>query len=246
MADEHPLPASPVPLGYARRPSSRRKSVRRVTAALLLAAIVAGGCRWGAAVVDRAATLYWQRRCMNYEPEQTRVVFDNDTARAAALLASGRYRPAVRAAAPGTTARQLTAAAGDVPCWVALCRRVGLAPPATRSSGTAFCHRVISPAGNERVVSVEVREISSGTSPDLALQVTVIVPGSWRKPPLVASGPGHYVSVDATPPTRVFAGQRDPADASKFSILIEHPNGRLRFRGQLNDDDTVGFGVGSE
>src|SRR3954469_13288116 len=71
-------------LNYAPPPSGRRRRVRRAVLLLLAVAMAIAGWRWGPAVRDRAALLYWQRRCATYAPPADQVVYATDPADVAA------------------------------------------------------------------------------------------------------------------------------------------------------------------
>src|SRR5438105_10681008 len=83
------------PLNYAaasRR--GRRWQTRSIIFAILL--VLGGvGWRWGTVARRQAQVLYWQRKCLTYTATADQVVYDEEPAAAARLLArsGGEYAP---------------------------------------------------------------------------------------------------------------------------------------------------------
>src|SRR5688572_27391931 len=91
--------AAPPRLAYAPPPRwHRRRKFRLGVLCGVLLVLAVAGWRWGPAGWKHAQFLYWQRQCLAYAPAADQVVYDNDPARAAALLQQPGY---VNVAAPG-------------------------------------------------------------------------------------------------------------------------------------------------
>jgi hypothetical protein len=99
MADQH-LPGAD--LNYAPRPQSSRRRWVRVAAVLLLCAAAVAAWWWRGDIKAGAATakmLYAQRRCMTFDAPTGLVAYEEDAARAQALLGQPHWRRGIPAAA---------------------------------------------------------------------------------------------------------------------------------------------------
>jgi hypothetical protein len=217
-------------LSYAPARGRHRRWVKRIVVGLLLMTLGLAAFHWRAEPWRRARMLYYQRQCEAYSPPADEVVFDNDPARSAALRAKPGYvtqknidpRPVFRTP-PG--------------CWngYADATRVGVHE---QGGGTkAFLHERRTPRGERRLVVVEFFPFSW----------TPVVAQAIETSPLAgrAEVRGYLHSelfLDPQSPPRslrIFAGQPDPADASRFTIVYEWDGRRGTIDGRLNDDDTI-------
>jgi hypothetical protein len=121
-----------------------------------------------------------------------------------------------------------------------------------RSEGTVFLHERRTPAGERRLVGVDLLPFGLPIGLNLTDPVEgrlepwgrVFTDGSFLRPPVEAFSPKQnpYRSWSLIGPPdrlRVFAGQPDPNDPSHFTIDYEVHGVRHTLDGWLRDDDTV-------
>jgi hypothetical protein len=254
-----PTDSRPIPLQYANDGGRlRRRIVRWSICGILLLGVVIAGWLYGPHAWLFAQQYYWRTQCMNFSPPPDMVVYER--------LPAGTTRPAIVAPyMDGASAevvslqflgpRRLSKSLrqGNPPvevlrvpeCWVRFMQATGNPPTSWESRVVvAFCHERISPAGHKRLVAIEYPEEgwSIGDLLASALSTEVYEKVAWNgcpRLPLPRQGTawnGRHIDM----PSRVFAGQCDPADASHFSIEYEWPTGLHGFiDGRLGDDDTV-------
>ncbi len=209
--------------------------------------------RWRIAWAQHRRVLELQHKCDTWALPQDAIVFESDPARA--LESNGRdpfraistYGPGMRDETAGP--RFVTGAARQDLNWIAFQQTLLPAPRGGRIPGaTVFVQRLRSPVErHDRIVVVEY----FGEGP--AFLTTVIEPGSWtgRSPRSLRSGDGdtpqdrnertRRVLWIGEPGVRLFAGQPDSGDRSKFTIAYEIGPVRGTLHGRLNDDETVAF-----
>ncbi len=189
----------------------RRAFARRVRHATITALIVFLATWYGPRAADRAVRLYWQRQCMNFEPGPRTVVYDP--------------------------------AHPDVPCvaepWATL---------TGRGFSTLFLHRRARRDGAERLVVVELVDARVNDLTQLTAVATAYEPASLDREMSELRYPN---SGNAIPVTRfgdewdrlanykLFAGQVDPNDSSRFTIACEGPDGSRTIEGWLASGDEV-------
>jgi hypothetical protein len=176
---------------------------------------------------------------MNFSAPATLVVYEDDAADAATLLRGpGGYEAFD---ATGYPAYRV------VPPWRQYHQRALGAP--VSSHGTVFLHRRRSPGGRERLVAVDV---SIHPDPFIPKVVTHAVVQTFEPVGVTAivrgptpSGARHYrmphiiyENLDAGANT-FYAGQPDPADASRFTIRVYNAQECLSLNGKLLDDGSV-------
>jgi hypothetical protein len=177
--------------------------------------------------------LYWQRHCLTHHAPPDRVIFENDPEQAQRLLnGPDGYDGDVQNGAflfPTVWRRFYQGVSGGL----------------IASSGTAFLGERVTPAGQRVLVAVDLFLTAPGPNITTAsFGVSVVTPGtSYRRPhPLPAAtavGDGRYVGLYAADRFRVFAGQRDAADGSHFTIEYDLNGKHHTLDGWLEDDQTV-------
>jgi hypothetical protein len=126
---------------------------------------------------------------------------------------------------------------------------------ADQRDGVLFLHSRRAKDSDARLICVRVSNffsLRSGgrrTTAPLSmagLEYTVVRPGTLTIPPtrLTHSTWSDPMFGDDTPkPTRIFFGQPDPVDESKFSILFQTPTEAKVIQGRLMPEDTLQFEV---
>jgi hypothetical protein len=190
--------------------------------------------------------LFHQWRQMTYRLPADKVVFEEDDAAAKALAASdGRYKTqaflsAAQASAPNGTPRTLVAGNGPPLIW-----DDPLAPergPEWDSFGTVFMHGLTSKGGTRRLVHIGLSVSDPpGASTIVSFRIMSNPPVTWDN---LAQAPStrsreHFMGLDTGQRLRLFAGQVDPADPSRFTIRYEAGQQKGMIDGQLQDDGTV-------
>lgn len=243
----HPA-AAPVALAYAPA-RGRRRRLRRLAAVLLLSACAAVGWRWGPPYYRQAQYLAWQRRCMAYTRPADMVVYEDGGPRADALLDRPDYGwtyfgPSTHPPPPNV-GHMPPAWAEHKDGWAPAWPGIALPPRET----VFFLHARRSPAGRERLVVVRGGYVFmfsgggvwlGGSSYDLATWR----PGSTLHPARPPTGLWEAsLCLCAGTTRRLYAGQPNPADRSRFTIVYEEDGRRGTIEGRLNDDDTVSLAV---
>lgn len=209
------------PLDYAPRPSRRRKILRRLLAAALIAILAFATIRWGSDARRKIAVLYWQHKCLVAAPSADQVVYADDPVVVAGLLRRGNQYTKI-------TTSSGAAAGREMPSWTALASWL---PMGTGSSPSAvlFMHECRMPSGEPRLVVVQ-----SGFDPSIApplfiagfdLDVRVLEPETLRAAATYRT-PAYAISVTSarpriSPKLKIFAGQIDSSDPSHFTIGYE-------------------------
>jgi hypothetical protein len=167
-----------------------------------------------------------QQKCLTYSPSPDQIIYDTDPAdRQKLLTLSPEYR-----AFNDWSVFHVPAAWHDF--------RGSYDCP----DGTAFIHQRTSPAGHQRLVAVDILPIHKDTI-ELRGSVVNIAPlFNIKKLEGCRSAMGKPSDEYTTKPTdfiRIFAGQVDPQNASRFVIPADFGDGVKLIHCQLLDDDTV-------
>jgi len=215
------------PLEYAPVLPRQRQRTRRWVLAVAAAIFVVSGYFWVPIVRDRLMLLHFQRQCMNYTAPATQVIFTNDLFDLANVSPRSDYSIWSDGSALLKTA-QITHS------WDRF------AGGLSRLFTLAFCHRLQSPAGHDRIVFVTFTPPPpAGLGYAVGFDSEVFVPGSLFAAPEFRLT-GSTLSVVRPHGTfTIYAGQIDPADPSHFTIIYRHGNQDSVIDGWLNDDDTV-------
>src|SRR5688572_2762470 len=242
---------SPRALAYAQAPRFRRRRIlRRLAAVVMGVGLVAGGVKAAGPVAARARLLFWQDRCLSYAPPADFVVYEEGPG-AAALLATGKYLPF---AAPLSD----TPAAGYMPeCLVRFMSETGRgAPPRGRCVPLYVQARSAQQRETRLVTVVYWPDDCAGFSPSVNLYGSAVPPTTpfsrAHGPSLTGASCGSYARGNRPRSLRVFAGQPDPADPSRFSIRYVMDGtsgtlyGRVRPDGRHYDISYRPFGPGRE
>jgi hypothetical protein len=199
-----------LPLDYAppKRVMTRRRIVLMV-ASCALAAMAVAAWRWHEPVISRIQYLKLQRACMNYSAPPDQLMFTADPAEAKRLAAIGGEYHGVYV--PG----HFDDVAGYQPLVLAKLRANILGPP----SNLIFMHARRGASGDKRLVLITIDSTNGGTAFELF--------GCIIKPVGVfgSENLNWFASAEELfhpkKSLRVFAGQVDPNDESKFTIPFE-------------------------
>jgi len=206
----------------AERPS-RWRAIRRAALWIAVAAIVVLAVRRGPDFSRRFVFLYHQRGCLQYTAAPDQVVFDSNPARVAILATDPNF-----AIVSGCAFRKPPAG------WSAVRARVAL--PICGRSAVLFLHKRVV-GGNSRLIVVEQtgayfipgymlgglggRRVAATIMPSTL--TATIEPATLNSEARDIAGSLDPV-MDAFGPHadfRIFAGQPDPADDSRFTIRYE-------------------------
>lgn len=238
------------PLDYAPAPADRRRIYRVIFAALLLGLSLVAW-KWGPAGWRRAEVFYWQHQCLQFSLPPDAVVYEEDPAKAAALLAgSPKYhvysfqrRASMQAAPSPATAAALGVSGWDKLAAVVLPRSYSpFINPAV-----IFLHERISPAGHRRLVCVRYGPQGDSFAAQfiqaLNCETFTVTPGTWNQPPIYTPlGWAYDVETGwprKPPLVRIFAGQTDPNDPAHFTIRYRMWGQEDVVDGRLLDNDRV-------
>jgi hypothetical protein len=227
-----------VTLEYASRQSWMRRRWRRMALMVLLVCALAAGL-WYRHDIDWAVRRGWllqaQRQCLNFNMLPTRVAYEEDAARSVELLSShGDYRPA-----------KLDAAGQRVGAmwWP---KEVQNYPEASRyfsgQSGDAallFLHERKTRSGLAVLVCAMAWMDRTGSYPLVRFGVRAVTPATWQTDLQTAGGLGAFpidvVRYYERTPLRMYGGQPDAADASRFTVEYELNGRRGSLEGRVKD-----------
>jgi hypothetical protein len=124
--------------------------------------------------------------------------------------------------------------------------RVAFPTPAAPTT-VVFCHERISPGGHARLVAVLfLGNGGFGDRLDKEPVAQVYAATAWngikrlRNCGVLPAAPDPSRAKYLPMPQRIYAGQVDPADSSRFTVEFEQPGGDHGLvMGRLNDDDSV-------
>jgi hypothetical protein len=261
QSDEHPAPPPPDDLdavseaasGPPRTTRPRRRRLNVIVIAIVLAVVVAGalGVMYGRVHAKRAALLRAQQACLDYVPPAGQVVYDEEPARAKALMArGGEYVSIPSGDGP--------AVAGHIPTIWREMRRWVLPKQPEPVGAVLFLH--------ERKTNVGAMQVLVCVEADRAarkLRVTLVHPGASTLDPAAVT------DLDLVPPPqpdlvilktggdpfgaklpddpnaradlRFLAGQIDTSDPTRFSLPYEFNGQPGEFDCWLDDERVVSF-----
>jgi hypothetical protein len=226
-------PNSP-PLDYApAQKPSRWRVIRRAALWVAVALLAVLAIRRGPDFLRRVAFLYHQRGCLRYTAVPEQVVFDSNPARVAILASDPNF-----AIVGGCAFRKPPAD------WAAVRSSLSIATPP--SSAVLFLHkRVVN--GVPRLIMVE-RTAAAAESPYFIAGYDVdqhaIDPATvTRAPSDIRQMYGLDVIDSIGPHTdiRIYAGQPDPADDSRFTIRYEFEGKSHVIEGRVAADGRIDF-----
>ena len=252
-----PPPTSPPSATLAYGPKTNAAGHRLATAMVVLAALAVAaavgtatlrrpaGRAWER-LRDRRQVAAWQAQALAPAPPADLAVVEFDPARREALLADPRYRRAA------TEYEALYAEFTDRPTTLyvesASGPRMRRADPAqTPAASTVYVGRRDAPAGDGRMVHVRFRAQPGSDGGEMlgTLYPSLFVPGTaWREPVdakfhLGAGGRPLDLCWPKGADFRLFAGQPDPADPSRFTIAYEYEGRPGEVVGRLDADEAV-------
>jgi hypothetical protein len=201
---------APTQLDYAQpRSWRRRKGVRRGILLAVLLLAGLGSVKFLGSAWDHLRLLYYQGRCLGHAEQGGRVVYDGT-------------------AVVGKVDR-------DWERFYAL-----FSPPGGQFSGTVFLGELKRPDGERRLVSVDLAAGKDVNGAALSLDYQVIKPAKlWERAALCSNRWWAIPWERHGAVTRVYAGEKDPVDASHFTIAIERGGKREVIDGWLRGDDRV-------
>ncbi len=198
-----------------------------------------------------------QRRCMKYSQPPTRIMFDSDPSRTAVLLSQGYGQPPnffwVGNTLPSYCFYPATKDAFDAfetasanldnwrnpPApnagWI-----FANSPPDFSTNSAVFLHERRSPSGHIRLIQCSTSVTDAGGDP-IQLTVSAIEPASLTglRKNCRQNAPLSFLRAGDQRWLRLFAGQPDSDDASRFTIRYETNNGTGLIEEMLADDDGV-------
>jgi hypothetical protein len=187
---------------------------------------------WGPHVGRRLVLLSLQRQCLAYEAPADSVVFDS---RATSLPQLPRSDPDLLTLPFGAR----SAIGRSIPCWRDYYLKINHAP--MRSASTAYLHRARSPAGNERLIAIDLYTGVGG----LSFNASTLTVGNLGAPPsmLVSFYPRLWLEISRQQSIAVFAGQPDPQHADHFTMTAIIDGAPQTIDGWLTDEDHVDLGL---
>jgi len=233
------------------------RAIRNTCATTLLTILGIVVWKLGLAAYHQAMILHWQEKCLTYAASPTQVVCDEDPARASILLATSPAEYADYWLHPHdnhfmnftkTVAGTGPAAVRVAPPWANLSAHLDLRPhePNFDRGATLFCGERFTPSGQRRLLIIQYTPCPTEYlyfSPCVDIVAVVIVPGSGFTPPRdVTSVINHAVWLTALvvpPPIRMYAGQPDAANRSRFTVHYDVGPNSDDVDGMLNDDNSV-------
>ena len=235
-------PTAPaVDLQYAPRPKLWRRRRFRLALLVLLGAAAVAGWWWRADVASSVATakmLYAQRQCMTFEPPAGQVAYDEDVARAQALLTRPQY-------VPGTLPDGKSIAALWWP------KEVRGFPEADRffvgspNKGLLFLHERTT-SGGRRVLVTGMAWPKNGVLGDVALGFRAVSPATWKTTPQTAGGlwaaQPELNRFHGGRGLRILAGRPDPTDPSHFTVEYQTGRGRGTWDIRVRDNPAAAQG----
>lgn len=215
---------APTQLNYAQTPKwHRRKLTKRIVIAVIVVALLPFVIRLARSSIYRAQLVYWQNRCLSYRPEQQQPVLK------------------------WTDSSKTIKVSGFTPTdWTNFYSL--LSPPGSSPSGTAFVSSVRTPAGEERLVAIELFFGTGLTHPpnltsELLVNVHMIEPGSLLQRPremkVTVFRDKLFSHRGDLRQGHVEMGYRDASDPSHFVIPYVVSDQRILIDGWITGDNTV-------
>jgi hypothetical protein len=187
-----------------------------------------------------AEILYYQHQCMTYTAPADLVVCDVDPDAVKTLLGRPGYKGII-AAFHGNEPKDHNSVIFAPWEWSEFrLSMTGSPTPSWHPIGAvAFLHEMRSKSGNRRLVCVTIIPRPIGMSMTVKrndLNIEVFNIGTLRSLPMNLKPLNRQFDL---PTNRVFAGQIDPADSSRFTIRYEAGNDSGTVQGYLRDDDEI-------
>jgi hypothetical protein len=188
--------------------------------------------RWGGEAARAAKVIYWSRQCMRYAPPADLVVFDQDAPHIARLMSAGAgYRVS-------------TAGEADPPhAWLSPAP-YAYVPQSGWAPHVAFMHGRRSGDGPERLVVVEFLPLREPHTVNhtVLFHPRVFATSVVRRPTQVRRNEDTIrISLAPDERLRLYAGQPDSRDPSRFTIDCVIAGERGTIEGRLHADDVVAF-----
>jgi hypothetical protein len=227
-------------LDYA--PSTKPARWRRLKGALLLLmlmGVVLGVYRHGLDVLRKVEYLYHQRGCLRYTAAPDQVVFDSNPARVATLANDPNF-----VIVGGCAFRKPPSDWAAYPSSLAVGNYVSFAPP--NGLSVLFLHERL--VNNVRYLIMVERTSDAGLSPYFIpgydIELRVIAPATLRTAAQEHSFAYAIDVLDSMGPhtdIRIYAGQSDPTDESRFTIRYEFQGKSRVVEGRVAADGSVDF-----
>jgi hypothetical protein len=243
--------SGPIQLEYSQgNPWWNSRGFKRLVGTVVLIALGAVGWRFGPHAYRFVQMRYWQSRCMEFQAPPGTVVYTRlpPGSSKPALTAGYEYGddPTMRAIqgpafilqAPKTR----DVLAYQVPrCWTRFLKFSGNTTAGNVPSAVLFCHELVSRSGNKRLVTLELARFTGEIADLCGSDARVYPTAGWGGCVQLNRRTTFGYAGSALPlPTRIFAGQTDPADPSHFTIEFEWRTGvRGAIDGHLRDDDSI-------
>jgi hypothetical protein len=227
----------PVELTYAPAPRwHQRLRFRRLLRRAVIVILILFAAYWGRTsyywVRYRLPVIMALRHARRYTPPTTQhVVYDDDPQTYPQLLASGGGYASNCATIPGTkyAVYETTEFTQFVQAQSGSVYKLPL----------AFLHELTSPTGNRRVVAVQLAAVRAD-SLNRFLFAPNVMDAPFKPPPaLPVMSPQLTMYRASGAVLRVYDGQVDPNDASRFVFVVQYNGQRIDVQGQLRDDDKV-------
>jgi hypothetical protein len=230
-----------VDLNYAPRPRTSRKRRVRLAAVLLLCAGAVAAWWWRGDIKAAAATaklLQAQRRCMTFDAPTGLVAYEEDAARAQALLGQPHYLPSTLQDGTTTAALWWPTPVQEFPD----ADRFFVGAP---NKALLFLHERTTPGGR-RVLVTAMAWPKPGVLGDVSLGFRAVLPASWNTPPQTAGGlwaaQPELGRFHGERRLRILAGRPDPNDPSRFTIEYETRRCRGAWDVSVRDNPTASPG----
>jgi hypothetical protein len=222
-------------LDYA--PPRRRMTRRRIVTIVIACVLVATGIaawRWWTPLVWRIEYVRLQRDCMNYSAPADRVVYTTDPAEAKRLIALGGGYHGVYVPATFDTV------AGFEPAEFAKVQSFKAMYGGPRSS-IAFMHERRSASGERRLIVLDCYDTNGGkTFGFWVYNMKPVALFSSQRLLLIASGDELFHPKKSL---RIFAGEPDANDGSKFAIRFDMDGKSGVVDGQLTNSGGITLAI---
>jgi hypothetical protein len=217
-----------VNLDYGLQQSRVRRRWRRILICASLIGIGLATSYWWEDIVSsvrKAQMLHAQQRCLEYQIDPARVVYDEDNLDFSKLLAQPRYSiPADSSGRKFAAVWQLPPELRAYPFATDKLYNYGF-----HRSGAAllFMHERTTPGGHRVLVCALAwvySDFNASSHPLLYIDVRAYAPATWHTAPQIVGGicpPTRIWRLDPNKPVRLYGGRSDPSDASRFNVDYE-------------------------
>jgi hypothetical protein len=221
------------PLDYApTQKPSRWRVIRRAILWIAVALLAVLGVRRGPDFARRVVFLYHQRGCLRYTAAADQVVFDSNPARVAILATDPNF-----VIFRGCAFRKPPADWSAVRSGLSVSTRPG-------SPAILFLHKRVS-GGIPRLIAVERLEAANASPrfiPGYDVEPDTISPATFTNPAgEIRIMPPFDVIDGGSDDIRIYAGQPDPADESRFTIRYEFQGKSHVVEGRVAADGRIEF-----